>query len=50
MYIGPNNYIINRDVNETRESQVKIFFLYPEKGISPLPRIETSNCQKMGLL
>ena len=30
-----------RDVNETRESRVSIFFLDPGKGISRLPRIET---------
>jgi len=36
-------YKIIRDVNETRESRVCIFFLDPEKGISRLTRIETSD-------
>jgi len=31
------------DVNETRESPVSIFILDPEKGISRLLRIETSD-------
>ena len=34
-------YVINRDVNESGESRVSIFFLDPGKGISRLPRIET---------
>jgi len=33
--------VIIRDVNETRESRVSIFFLIPGKEISQLPRIET---------
>jgi len=32
-----------RDVNETRQSRVSIFFLDPGKGISGLPRIQTSD-------
>jgi len=36
------------DVNETRESQVSIFFLNPGKGNSRLPRIETSDCPTIG--
>jgi len=32
-----------RDVNETRQTQVSIFFLDPGKGISGLPRIQTSD-------
>jgi len=32
-----NGYKVNRDVNETRQSRVSIFFLDPLKGISQLP-------------
>jgi len=32
------------------ESQVSIFFLDPGKGISRLPRIETSDCQTIGTI
>ena len=39
-----------RDVNETRESPVSIFFLDPGKGISRLPRIETGDRLTTGLL
>jgi len=34
------------DVNETRESQVSIFFLNPGKGISRLPRIEIATVRQ----
>jgi len=38
----------SRDVNETRESRVSIFFLDPKKGISRLLRIETSDHPTIG--
>jgi len=37
----PTDNHANRDVNETRESRVSIFFLDPGKGISRFPRIDT---------
>ena len=40
--------IIIRDVNETQKSGVSIFFLDPGKGISRLPRIETSDRPTIG--
>ena len=38
-----NHLLPIRDVNATQDSRVKIFFLDPRKGISQLPRIETSD-------
>jgi len=45
-------YNETRDVNKTgvRDWKVSIFFLVPGKGISRLPRIESSDHPKIGLL